>query len=128
MSSVNPLYLQPNPLHLATDAPIRTACAATCGANAGDLRFTDLDSVSNVRTRAAKAKDGTRLYVPITRNRVKVGVKPCSGYVEESRAKVLKSNPYSKKDLRKLACSVLRDRGMALTEKNIAGILSGKTL
>lgn len=119
MATANkPLYQQPlNPLY-AVAPSIKDFCQPTCGANAMDLRFTDMDSINGLRmTKGAKSV-----------HRIPATVKPCSGYVNESRRGVNQTPSYSKKEMRSLAMKVLRDRGIAVNEKTIRGILSGKTL
>jgi hypothetical protein len=116
--NANPLYRQPNPMYERMQAPIGVATADCAGAHGGNLKYTDMDSINGLRmTKGAK-----------TIHRIPANVKPCSGYVEASKARVLKSNPYSNKELRKLAIKVLNSRGIKTTDHNIGLILSGKTL
>lgn len=116
-----PLYQRPNPLYEGLQPPIGVATAKVCGANAGNLQFTDLDSIKGCRMTAGTKK------MP---HRIATDVKPCAGYVTESRrgAMTAKTSNYSRKELRGLAAKVLRERGITVTDKAIQGILSGKTL
>lgn len=115
-----PLYQQPLNQCLESAAPIGLATAKVCGANAGNLQYTDLDSINGCRM-----TKGAKNY-----HRIAADVKPCSGYVNESRRGAMTANTsnYSRKELRGLAVKVLRDRGIQINEKNIQGILSGRML
>lgn len=114
-----PLYLQPqNPIYASVPAPIGVATQKTVGCHGGNLQFTDMDSINNCRmTKGSKAV-----------HRITPEVRPCAGYVEQSKSGVNHHACYSKRELRGLAIKVLRQRGEQINEKSIRGILSGKTL
>lgn len=114
-----PLYAQPqNPIYSTVAPSIGEATQKTCGAHGGNLQYTDMDSINNCRmTKGAKAV-----------HRIPAVVKPCSGKVDAAKAGYNHHATYSKKEFRSMAARVLRERGIPVNAKTIAGILSGKTL
>jgi hypothetical protein len=114
-----PLYQQPIRIPSWKSAPLSLSCQMVGGRNGNPQNFMpDIMGTTDCRlTAGSKA-----------RHRIPVDVKPCSGYVDASKAGVNQHRCYSKREMRALAIKVLIERGIPVNKKSIAGILSGKTL
>lgn len=123
MPNPNPLYAQPIAIPDWNPVPLSKSCQMVCGRHGNPQNFMiDTMGVGDKRMRAGQKRG------PGCGHRIAPVVKPTSGMIDAAKKRCADKNPYSRKELRRLAIIVLNDRGIEPTEMAIRGILSGRTL
>lgn len=101
--------------------PLSKSCQMVGGRNANPQNFMadwDVMSVRDCRLGPNRKQN----------HRIAPEVKPTGGKIDGAKRGAAHINIYSRRDLRGFAIRVLRDRGEAINEQTIKGILSGRTL
>ena|SRR5438270_8735009 len=116
-----PMYQQEIRIPSWKSVPLTKSCQMVGGQNGEPQNFSP--DWHQMGTSDCRLHKGTK-----PRHRIAVKVRPTSGTLDEGKRGIAHSRTYSKKEKRTLAIAVLRNRGEAINEASIQGILSGRTL